>query len=245
MVAAVGLGERGFVLGADCADDVGAEIIGPLAEDQPDAAGGSVNENVHAFVDLERAAQEVFGRHALEHHGGGLLVADIRRQFDGAIGRDDAFGTRNRRAPPLADPVADLEVGDAGPTAMTSPAPSLPAINGRPTGRRIHAHAEIGVDEIDAGRVLLDPDLSLPGRGQLNLFIGQNLGPADLMHAHRSNHFTLLSCVSGYPCRCLAAAPPLSRAIIGGRGKRARERLHLLRLLPTGAPESCVGMGEI
>ncbi len=53
-------------------------------------------------------------RHALEHHGGGLLVADIRRQLDRAIGRHKALGGVAAGTVDVGDAVAALEFGDAG-----------------------------------------------------------------------------------------------------------------------------------
>ena len=66
-------------------------MVRPLAENQPDAAGSCMNEHVHALLDLEGAADEIFHRHALEHHGGGLLVVDIGRELHGAIGQHHPF----------------------------------------------------------------------------------------------------------------------------------------------------------
>ncbi len=192
VMAAIGLGERGLVLGADRADDIGAEMIGPLAQDQADAAGCGMNEDVHALLDLEGAAQQIFRRHAFEHHGGGLLVADIRRQFHGAVSRDVALGGVAAERHDIADAIADLEVADAGTDGDDLAGSLVSGDEGQADRRRIHAHAEIGVDEIDAAGVLLDADLALPRRRQFDLFVGQNLGPARLMHAYCRNHFPLL-----------------------------------------------------
>ena len=60
MVTAIGLGERGFLLRSYRADDIGAEIVRPLAQDQADAAGRGVHQHVHALLDLKGAAQQIF-----------------------------------------------------------------------------------------------------------------------------------------------------------------------------------------
>ena len=54
------------------------------------------------------------------------------------------------------------------------------------------AGAEIGVDEIDADGVLLHPDLARPGSGNGDILVSQNLRAAHFVHAHHSNHFSLL-----------------------------------------------------
>ena len=56
VVRAVLLGELGLVLRADGADHVGAEMIGPLAGDQADAAGRRMDEDVVALLHLGRSA---------------------------------------------------------------------------------------------------------------------------------------------------------------------------------------------
>jgi hypothetical protein len=48
--------------------------------------------------------------------------------------------------------------------------------------RRIHAHAEIGVDVVHARSVLPNLDLALAGRADVDLLVGQDLGAAVLVH---------------------------------------------------------------
>ena len=84
---AVLLGDFGLVLGADGADDGGAEMVRPLAGDEADAAGRGVDQADRALADLVGAVEQILHGHALEHHAGGLLVADIVGQLHGAVGR--------------------------------------------------------------------------------------------------------------------------------------------------------------
>ena len=88
VVEAMRLGERDLVGRAGGADDGRAEMFRPLAEDQPDAAGGGVKQDRVAGLHLEGPAQEIFGGHALQHHRRGLLVGDAVRHLDQPVGRD-------------------------------------------------------------------------------------------------------------------------------------------------------------
>ena len=66
--AAGGLGGRGFVFGTRGADDSGADVLRPLAKDQPDTAGGGMKQDgLAGLQDVERADQ-VPHRQAAQHH---------------------------------------------------------------------------------------------------------------------------------------------------------------------------------
>ena len=110
VVAAVGFGERGLVFGADRADDIGAEIIRPLAQQETDAARRGVDEHVHAVLDLEGAAQEKLRRDPLGEPGCGLLEADRVGQFDGPVRRHEPLGGVAAEAGDISDAVAGLEI---------------------------------------------------------------------------------------------------------------------------------------
>ena len=192
VMAAVRLGERRLLLRADGADHGGAEMVRPLAENEPDAAGGRVHKHVHPPLDLEGAPYQVFHRHALEHHGGGLLVVDIGREFYRAIGRHHPLRGIAAGTADIGDTVAALEFAHAGADLHDLAGGFIAGDERQATRRRVEAHAEVHVDEIDAAGVLLDADLAGARRRHVDLFIGQNLGPTDLVHAYRSNHCSLL-----------------------------------------------------
>src|SRR5262249_11791968 len=86
VVAAVFLRKLGLFFRTDGADDGRAEMIGPLACDQTDAAGSRMDEADRALLDLVGLVDEILHGHALEHHAGRLLVRNIVRQFDSAVG---------------------------------------------------------------------------------------------------------------------------------------------------------------
>src|SRR5262249_3428924 len=54
VMGAVFLGEFGFVSRSDGADYVRPEVVGPLAGDEPDAAGGGMDKHVIALLHLVR-----------------------------------------------------------------------------------------------------------------------------------------------------------------------------------------------
>ena len=87
------------------------------------------------FSTLKVRSQQILRRHALEHHAGGLLVADIGRQLHGAVGRQHCARPHSRRAAKTAATRSPTLMSvTPGPTAITSPAPSLPAMNGIAAG---------------------------------------------------------------------------------------------------------------
>jgi hypothetical protein len=117
-----------------------------------------------------------------------LLVADIRRQLDRAIGRQNPLRNVAAGAGGIGDAIARLNSLTPEPTSITSPAPSLPATKGNPR-RLVHALAEINIGEIDAAGMLLDANLAGARSRNVDLFVGQNLGSAEFVHAYRRNHF--------------------------------------------------------
>ena len=66
---------------------------------------------VWPFSTLKVRRTQILRRHALEHHAGGLLVADIGRHLDGAIGRNVALGRIAAEREHRGDTIADLDVG--------------------------------------------------------------------------------------------------------------------------------------
>jgi hypothetical protein len=80
MVAAVGARQRGLFLRTDGADHRCAQMLQPLAGDQPDPAGGGMEQDGLAGLHPEGAADQIMHGHALQHHAGGLGVGDPVRQ---------------------------------------------------------------------------------------------------------------------------------------------------------------------
>ena len=123
---------------------------------------------------------------------GGLLVADIVREFYGAIDRHDPLRGIAAGTADIGDTVAALEFAHARADLHDLAGGFIAGDERQAARRRVEAHAEVHVDEIDAAGVLLDADLAGARRRHVDLFISQNLGPTDLVHAYRSNHCPLL-----------------------------------------------------
>ena len=87
------------------------------------------------------------------------------------------------------DAVADFEVGDAGANRHDLAGAFVARNEWHADRRRIHAHAEIGIDEIDAAGMLLDLDLALAWRGDLDIFVGEDFGTTGFVNAHCRDHF--------------------------------------------------------
>ena len=130
--------------------------------------------------------------HALEHHAGRLLVADVVRQLHRAIGRHQPLLRIAAERHHIGDTVADLEIGHAGADRDHLAGAFIAGDERHADRRRIHAHAEIRVDEIDAAGVLLDLDLARAGRGDLDLLVGQDFGTAGLVNPDCRDHVSLL-----------------------------------------------------
>ena len=87
MIAAMRAGDLGLLLAADGADHGRAEMLGPLAHDQADAAGGGMDQDGVAGLHRIGFVQQIARGHAADHHRGGGALVDAVRQRDHARGR--------------------------------------------------------------------------------------------------------------------------------------------------------------
>ena len=74
MRAAIFMGERNLLVGADRSDNAHAQMSGPLASDQSDAAGRRVPKDCHALPHRKCPLQQILRGHTLEHRGSRDLV---------------------------------------------------------------------------------------------------------------------------------------------------------------------------
>jgi hypothetical protein len=102
--------------------------------------------------------------------------------------RSDALRRVGAERRDVADAVADLEVGDAGADGDDLPCALVAGDERQSHRRRVHAHAEIGIDEIDADRVVADLYLTGARGRHFDLFVGQNFGTARLVDSDRCDH---------------------------------------------------------
>src|SRR5664279_5325133 len=162
------------------------------------AAGGGVDEADGTLADLVGAVDQILHGHALEHHAGGLFVTDVVGQLHRPVGRHQALGRVTAERSHETDAVAHFQIGHA-----RTDRDYVAGDERHADRRRVHAHAEIAVDEIDAARMLLDLDLALPGRRDLHVLEDQSFGTAVFVNAHCRDHsFTpsidLVCCVDGF-----------------------------------------------
>ena len=137
-------------------------MLGPLASDQADAAGGGMEQQHGLRTDLERPAQEIFRRHALQHDRCGGLVVDRVGDLHGLVRRDhDLFGIAAGDAV-IGDAVADLEPVRAGPDGGDDAGAFLAESEGH-LRRLVDTGPEIDVDEVDARAVCRTRTSPSPG----------------------------------------------------------------------------------
>ena len=109
MVAAIVSGEPRLRLIANRADDCGAEVLGPLADNESDAARRGMDQDRLAALHRVGAANQVPSGHALEHHRRRLLIGDARGNRDQAVGRHHPLiGISTERSAGIGDAVAGL-----------------------------------------------------------------------------------------------------------------------------------------
>ncbi len=186
------LGQFRLVLGADGTDDRRAEMVGPLTRNEADAARSGVHQNDGALADLEGAVEQILHGHALEHHRRCLFVADVVRQLHRAVGGQQTLRRIAAERRHVGDAVAHLDVGHVGTYGGNGSGALIAGDERHADGGRIHAHAEIGVDEIDAAGVLLELDLARARRADLDILEGQNFRTAGFVYAHCCDHVSPL-----------------------------------------------------
>ncbi len=179
VVAAVGAGDFGLVVAADRADHGGAEMLGPLADDQADAAGRGVDHDGVAGLHLVGGVEEIARGHAADHHRGRGAFVDAGWQFDDACGRrDPRLGIGVVGAADRSDAVAGVrDRSRLRPTASITPALSVP----RPDGnaftacwpRRTNMSRKLSATALC--RMRTSPG---PGSGQRYVIPAQHLRPA-------------------------------------------------------------------
>ncbi len=225
MIAAMGFGEFRLCGAADGADNGGAELLQPLAGDEPDTAGGGVEENGIAGLYLIGPADQIFRRHALEHHGGSLIVGDPFRELDDTARRHDAvFGIGAGRAGGIGDPVANPDVFDAGADGFDR-ARGFHADSGGER-KRVETASVIYVDIIQAHVALLDEDFAALRFAERHFHPFHDAGGALFLDlncfGHRSPPVVLLNKIALF-CRIYEWQQPYRS---GGQIVTGRERLR-------------------
>src|SRR5665213_1143340 len=213
VVAAMRLGERRLFLAADRADHRRAEMLRPLAGDEPDPASGGVDEDRLARLYDMGAADEVPGGHALEHHRRGFAVGNAVGNRDQPVGRHHPLlAVGAERSAGIGDAVARLQPGDPGPDLLDDAA----ALAAEPARQRhrVKPAALIGVDIVETDRLVLEPHLAGARLVDADLLPGKHVRAAGLLETDRLHHDMSLPKADG---RVLEAS--------GGKAKRLRRRV--------------------
>ena len=187
MIAAIGEREIGLRLGADGADDMRAERLGPLARQQADAARRGVDQHPMSGLDLEGLVQQIPDRQPLQHQHGALLVGDVVGQLDQLVPGNVALGGIAAEIEIVGDAVAGMKIGDAGPDRHNL-AGGFIAGDERQPRRLVEAGAVIDVDEVQADGMLADANLAGSGRRHVDGFVNQGFRTTHLVHAHGLGH---------------------------------------------------------
>ncbi len=110
VMAAMVFRHRNFLRRTDRADDRRAERPRPLAQQRADATRGGVHENCVATLHAIGRAQQITGRHALEHHRRRLLIADALREPGNLVrGQVPRLGVGADRPGAVGNAIARLE----------------------------------------------------------------------------------------------------------------------------------------
>ena len=185
--AAVGFGERSFLVVRHGADHGDTHCLEPLAGDQADAAGSGVPQHGVPGLDRIRFFDQVLHRHALQHHRRTLLKRNRIGQLHEFLGRHHTrFTISALRAAGIGDAVAGLDVGDARADRFDYACAF--SAEARWQRRRVQASTEINVDEIEAHGVMLDARLARARVTDLHFFPFQYFGATGLVKADCVGH---------------------------------------------------------
>ena len=189
MIVAVAFGQRDLVLRAYRSDDGCADMLCPLAEDQPDAAGGGMKQDGFARFHLIGPRQQILHRHAFQQRCGGGVIGNIFRQLHQLVRGDVVrlrIGADRAR---IGDAIAFLQRCHA----ITQRFDDAGRFAAKPCGQRqfVETRAVIGVDEVHADGGVAHADLAGRGWREFHLLITKNIGTAGFMDSDRL-HLILL-----------------------------------------------------
>ncbi len=180
-------GEFGFGFAAHDADDFDAQPLGPLAQEQPDAAGSRVHQDRFALGHLIGAAQEVLRGQALEHDRCRLLVGDPLRDFDQPVGGDvSRFAVSARLRVYVGNAIAHAKspdlLAERGDHACCFPTDATWQFD------RIKTSAIVNVDVVQPDRRVTNLGFIGRGAAKLHVFITQNFRSAVLVETDGLGH---------------------------------------------------------
>ena len=135
-----------------------------------------MNQGDIAGQQVDHVLGQVAGSHALEHHRGGIARADRIGDAHDPISRDDAVGGIGAQARRAADLVPHGNATDARTHRNDMARTFRSQRQGQ--GGGVEAGAIIGVDEIEADRILRDQHFAFTGRARIETLAFDRLGAA-------------------------------------------------------------------
>ena len=160
----LGLFHLGFAAGG--ADDIGAHVARPLAQDQAHPAGRGMHQNAVPRLHGKGAGQQEASGQALEQAGRGQIVADAARHRDQPVRLHQVGLPVGAQSAGVGHPGADLDIR-VRPHGLHDAGGFHPkAARQR---QRIQAAAVVGVDVVHSHRPVAHQHLRPGGRPQLQL----------------------------------------------------------------------------
>ncbi|MCY1508526.1 hypothetical protein D9M68_428380 [compost metagenome] len=201
----MGSSELGFSLVGHSADDCQAKQLGPLRDDQPDAAGGGVQQNAVADFEVIDASHQVRRSQTAHGHGCCGFETDGFRQLDQWCGRDDALGavgTQGVEKSGVGNAITDCDVGHALAERLHHTGGFDPhAISQRD---RVGTIAKVGVGIVQADRHMTKANFTRAGFTHLDVFIAKDFGGTDFVEAYGFGHACFLQSEI-FLCACIHA----------------------------------------
>ena len=177
------------------ADHLCAERLGPLTQQQPDAACCRVHEDGIAAAHSIGAAQQVVRGQALQHQRCGLLVRDAARYLHQPIRRhvaDLAIGSRPRVH--VGDAIAHLEAAHFAPERRDHTRRLAPEATRQLC--RIESNPVIDIDVIEPDGGMAHLHLARLGQRDFEVLDTEDLWPAVLMKSDGFQIYNAASSVS-------------------------------------------------
>ena len=174
--------------GADRRDPEGSQ---PLDRDESDAARCRMPQHPLPFFHCVRREDEIVHGETLEHHSGGLNVADALRELDEPVGRCESQRAIRSGQGRICDAIAGLQVANIRADRLDD-SRALLSRDGRQR-HRIESRALVGVDEIDANRGVAQQRLAGTGLADRHIHQLQDFGTAGRAELDRLGHATLRS----------------------------------------------------
>ena len=150
-------------------------------------------------------------RQAFEHYRGGLLEADRVRQFDQLVGGQYVqIAVSAQRAGGIGHAITHLQMADTRADRLNN-ARAFGAQTGWQRRWRVQATAEIGVDKIQADRLILYPHLIRAWGDGVVIGVFENVGSAVMAELDTHGHFQSLPRLSAWmmPARAQRCRYPI------------------------------------